>query len=70
MDCHVLHSTRGSGRSFNLPAELKLTFKGRSYEEIDELFENKTPTRQFATTKTKVQLAKEELDLAQAQATA
>lgn len=44
--------------------------QGRSYEEIDELFESKTPTRQFATTKTKAQLAKEEFDLAQAQGTA
>lgn len=33
---------------------------GRSYEEIDELFENKTPTRKFAVTKTRVQIQKEE----------
>lgn len=35
---------------------------GRSYEEIDQLFEEKTPTRKFATTKTRVQLKKEEED--------
>jgi len=33
---------------------------GRTYEEIDELFERKVKTRQFAKTKTRVQLAKEQ----------
>lgn len=33
---------------------------GRSYEEIDELFENNTPTRKFATTKTRVQIQREQ----------
>lgn len=32
---------------------------GRSYEEIDELFENKTPTRMFRLAKTEVQLERE-----------
>lgn len=36
---------------------------GRSYEEIDELFEAKTPTRQFATTKTRVQMQREEEEM-------
>jgi len=54
----------------SINSDRMLNYQGRSYEEIDELFENKTPTRQFATTKTKAQLAKEEFDLAQAQATA
>jgi hypothetical protein len=35
---------------------------GRTYEDIDELFDNKTPTRKFATTKTRSQLAREELE--------
>lgn len=39
---------------------------GRSYEEIDELFDEKTPTRKFAQTKTRVQLRKEEDDMTRA----
>lgn len=30
--------------------------KGRTYEDLDELFDAKTPTRQFAITKTTRQL--------------
>lgn len=33
---------------------------GRTYEEIDELFDAKVPTRQFAAYKTRVQIAREE----------
>jgi hypothetical protein len=64
----VAVSLRSSHRSHECRAD---SHQGRSYEDIDELFANHTPTRQFATTKTKSQLAKEELDLVQAtQATA
>jgi hypothetical protein len=33
--------------------------RGREYEELDELFEAKTPTRKFPETKTRKQLAAE-----------
>lgn len=33
--------------------------RGRTYEELDELFDAKTPTRQFPQTKTRHQLAME-----------
>ena len=34
--------------------------KGRSYQDLDELFEAQTPSRQFDSVKTSAQLAKEE----------
>jgi SP family general alpha glucoside:H+ symporter-like MFS transporter len=34
-------------------------FKGREYTELDELFRRKIPTRQFKSTKTQIQLARE-----------
>ena len=33
--------------------------KGRSYEELDELFERRIPTRRFASTQTEAQRVRE-----------
>ena len=35
-------------------------FKNRSYAELDELFTRRIPARKFKTTKTAVQLAREQ----------
>jgi SP family general alpha glucoside:H+ symporter-like MFS transporter len=35
--------------------------RGRTYEELDELFDARVPARKFASTKTKKQLLAEEI---------
>lgn len=39
--------------------------RGRSYVELDELFERRIPARQFATTMTSAQVSSEEFTKAQ-----